>query len=684
MPPKAPKPRPGKGKSSDENKEDPLQAVVLADTFENKFAPFNLERPRCLLPLANTPLIEYTLEFLASVGVQEVYLYAGAHVDQVETYINASRWRLLSSPFKKFAFLRCVATSVGDVMRDLDQKHILAGDFIVVSGDVVCDFPIGRALKKHKARREKDKNAIMTMLLRETESNPRQSSHTSPTFVIDPIKDRCLHYEESASTAAFGLHVDPEILKTPELDIRQDLIDCRIDICTPDVLSLWSDNFDNQAPRRDFLFGVLKDYELNGKTVHTYVMQDHYAARIADLPTYAKISEDLITGAIQSMKIENNVFPEMHYKQTRQGPSVNQGVINSRPLIIDSSTVVGSNTSIGAESHIERSIVGEGCHVGKGTRIESSYIWDYATIGHNVRVTKAIVGGETFIGDDCTIGEGALISFGVKIASGTNVPPGVKVTKVQKPGQSTRSEKSLVVADGNGYEYSDDEDDDPAGPTPGLLYEESMFADSASTLASDISEPSSPINGSRSQSFATSISDDDGTDRFQHDTVAILLQRMLEGKMVDDMLSELMGLRFSGGADETQVRKAVAGAMARRICGQIEEGVSAADASRRTLTAYKTLIRRAQAVQTTSEQAEFLLDVQKELTRRKEGSKVLLFMTKDLYDLDVFGEEAFLSWWNDSESSADPEMVEVRKQAEQFIQWLESAESESEEDEQSD
>jgi translation initiation factor eIF-2B subunit epsilon len=240
-----------------------------------------------------------------------------------------------------------------------------------------------------------------------------------------------------------------------------------------------------------------------------------------------------------------------------------------------------------------------------------------------------------------------------------------------------------VGASGEGYEYSDYVDDIEGG-APGLVYEEAMFADSASTLASDISEPTSPINGSRSQSFATNISDDDGTDRFQHDTVAILLQRMHEGKMADDMLSELMGLRFSGGADETQVRKAVAIAIARRISSQIEEGMAAADASKRTLTAYNTLIRRAQAEQTTQEQVSFLLDAQRDLTRRHEGGKVLLLMSKDIYDMEVFGEEPFVSWWNDSRSNVEPDMAEVRKQTEQFIEWLENAESESEEDEDSD
>ncbi len=38
--------------------EDRLQAVVLTDSFETRFMPLTAVKPRCLLPLANVPLIE--------------------------------------------------------------------------------------------------------------------------------------------------------------------------------------------------------------------------------------------------------------------------------------------------------------------------------------------------------------------------------------------------------------------------------------------------------------------------------------------------------------------------------------------------------------------------------------------------------------------------------------------------
>ena len=76
-----------KAKPDDEH-EEPLQAVVLVDSYETRFEPFTTERPRCLLPLANAPLIEYTLELLANAGVEEVFLYCGNHTDQVEAYLK--------------------------------------------------------------------------------------------------------------------------------------------------------------------------------------------------------------------------------------------------------------------------------------------------------------------------------------------------------------------------------------------------------------------------------------------------------------------------------------------------------------------------------------------------------------------------------------------------------------------
>jgi translation initiation factor eIF-2B subunit epsilon len=45
MPPKGKRGQ-DKGKSGEEERDEPLQAVILADPFETRFNPFTLEHPR--------------------------------------------------------------------------------------------------------------------------------------------------------------------------------------------------------------------------------------------------------------------------------------------------------------------------------------------------------------------------------------------------------------------------------------------------------------------------------------------------------------------------------------------------------------------------------------------------------------------------------------------------------------
>lgn len=56
--------------------------------------------------------------------------------------------------------------SVGDAMRELDAKQLIDTDFILVTGDVVSNMKLDKVLEEHRARRQADKSAIMTMVLK--------------------------------------------------------------------------------------------------------------------------------------------------------------------------------------------------------------------------------------------------------------------------------------------------------------------------------------------------------------------------------------------------------------------------------------------------------------------------------------------------------------------------------------
>ncbi len=62
--------------AEDVKREQKLQAILLADSFQRTFRPITWESPKVLLPLVNVPMLEYTVEFLAQNGVEEVCIHS--------------------------------------------------------------------------------------------------------------------------------------------------------------------------------------------------------------------------------------------------------------------------------------------------------------------------------------------------------------------------------------------------------------------------------------------------------------------------------------------------------------------------------------------------------------------------------------------------------------------------------
>lgn len=103
---------------------------------------------------------------------------------------------------------------------------------------------------------------------------------------------------------------------------------------------------------------------------------------------------------------------------------------------------IGNNVTIGHDCEIDECVIYDGVHIGNGVRLKRSVVGDGATICDGVSTwTKpkdserviSIVKGEAidtglnelgaFIGDGATIGEGCTLMAGVKIWAGVRIPP---------------------------------------------------------------------------------------------------------------------------------------------------------------------------------------------------------------------------------------------------------------------
>ncbi|KAJ7172576.1 nucleotide-diphospho-sugar transferase [Mycena filopes] len=414
----APKAASGKEKLMEE--EEVLQAVILADSFDKRFRPLTTRTPRCLLPICNATLLDWTFESLALAGVQEIFVVCRSHADQVKNAIKESKWSRPGSGITIVPIMTAKETfSAGDAMRDVYTRGLVTSDFVLVMGDLVSNIRIDEVVRVHKERRKTNKDAIMTMVVKESGASHRtRPQGDSAVFVLDSETSECLHYEPvTAYPPTTMTRIPREVLEShPEIEIRNDLIDCSIDVCSVEVPSLFQDNFDYEDIRRDFLHGVLTS-DLLMKNIYCYVAKDGYAARVKDTKSYESISKDILSRWTFPLVPDDN-HPSGHvYQHTRGNKYIATGnsVSLARTCKIGNNTLIGASTKILENAQVLGSVIGQNCVIGAGSIIEGSYIFDGTVIGAQCVVRRSIIGAGVTIKEKTRVEKGCLVGDGVVV-----------------------------------------------------------------------------------------------------------------------------------------------------------------------------------------------------------------------------------------------------------------------------
>lgn len=79
------------------------------------------------MPLINVPMINYTLAWLESAGVEEVFVFCCAHSKQVIDYLENSEW--FSQPnFSVTTIESHNSVSAGDALRVIYERNVVSLD----------------------------------------------------------------------------------------------------------------------------------------------------------------------------------------------------------------------------------------------------------------------------------------------------------------------------------------------------------------------------------------------------------------------------------------------------------------------------------------------------------------------------------------------------------------------------
>ena len=442
-----------KGRKGVWDAEDVLQAVIIADSFNFRFLPITIEKPRALLPLVNRPLIDYTIEFLAVSGVQEIFVLCCAHAELIKTHLEASRWNLSTSPVKLRILVSEDCQSVGDALRSIDSLSLIKSDFVLVSGDLVANMELKEVIDLHKEFRKADRMAVMTCVYKKASPRHRTRSREDDVIICtNRSNGKLLFCEKLARRKKVSV---PIILfdEHPDIDLHYDLLDCHVSVCSPEVPQLFSDNFDYQT-HYHFVRGLLVNEEIMGHHVYTHFISDQYAARVSNLHTYDAISQDVIHRWVYPLVPDNSSQPIGEtYSYGRHNIYLNADVSLGRGTVLCEDVVVGPGTTVGVDTEITRSSIGRNCKIGERVRIEGSFVWDGVTIESGSVVKQSIVCDGAHIKSHVNVDPGCILSYGVVVGPNFTVPKGTRLT--------TKVLESLSRVNWEGEEEEDEVDESP-------------------------------------------------------------------------------------------------------------------------------------------------------------------------------------------------------------------------------
>ncbi|XP_038603499.1 translation initiation factor eIF-2B subunit epsilon [Tachyglossus aculeatus] len=679
----------------------PLQAVLVADSFDRRFFPISKDRARVLLPLANVALIDYTLEFLTATGVQETFVFCCWKASQIKEHVQKSKWCRPTSPNVVRVVTSELYRSLGDVLRDVDAKALLRSDFLLVYGDVVSNINVARALEEHRMRRRLEKNvSVMTMIFKE--SSPGHHTRCPEDDVVvamDSATSRVLHYQKTHGLQRFCFPLSLFQGSGDGVEIRHDLLDCHISICSPQVAELFTDNFDYQT-RDDFVRGLLVNEEVLGNQIHMHVTSGEYGARVSNLLMYEAVCADVVRRWVYPLTPEMNFTDSPGRSCTHSRHNIYRGaeVSLGHGSVLVENVLLGPGALIGRNCSITNSVIGPDCRIGDNVVLDQAHLWrgvrvatgaqihqsllcDFAKVKERVTLRpRCVLTSQVVVGPDLTLPEGSVISLH---------PPDAEEDEDEDQfsddsGADKEKEKvklkgynpAEVGPAGQGYlwkaaEAGDDEEEELRHSLWGLTLnpEEESETESEQSLGSE--EPDS--RGGSPQLDDVKV--------FQNEVLGTLQRGEEENISCDNLVLEINSLKYAYNISLKEVMQVLSRVVLEfplqrldsqpdpnRYCGLLLPLLKAWS------PVFKNYIKRA------ADHLEALAAIEDFFLDHEPLGTSLAKVLMTFYQLEILAEETILSWFCQKDATDKGRQLRKNQRLQKFIQWLKEAEEESSEE----
>jgi mannose-1-phosphate guanylyltransferase len=319
-----------------------MQAIVLVGGQGTRLRPLTLDVPKPALTLVDRPFLAYMVEWLASHGVSEVVLAAGALPEVLREALGEHQhggvrltYAVEPQRLGTAGAIRFAAEALGDRLQER---------FLALNGDVLADLDLGALLRAHEER-----GARATLALHPV---PDAAAYG---LVRTDADGAVLEFAEKTGEAAPGeINAGAYVLERPVLDL----------IPAGGEVSIEREVF----PR-------LVGDGLGALRLEGYWMD------IGTPERYLRASWDILEGRVRTA-----------VRPTAPGLLVAAGARVSDEATVGPRAVVSAGCEIAAGARVRESVLLEGCVVGEGAEVSGSILAAGVTVEPGASLDGAVVG----------------------------------------------------------------------------------------------------------------------------------------------------------------------------------------------------------------------------------------------------------------------------------------------------
>ena len=377
--------------------------IVLAGGFGTRIRPLSANRPKPMLPVVNRPLLEHVLRHLAANDLREAVLVT--YHDPAKVRNAFGDGGRLGMRLHYYQSDQDFGTG-GAVTRG--AATVASDRYLVVSGDVLCDFRIADLEAAHEASR-----AALTIALTRV-PNPLQFG-----IVIVDADGRVRRFLEKPTWG----------------EVFSDTVNAGVYVVESAVLAQAPpvDAFDFSG---DFFPRLLEA----GVALHGHVMPGYWRD-IGDPESYLAAHRDFFAGELR-LDPPGGLLTIGGRQAWVEGAAEIDPSVEVRGVV-----VIGSGCVLGAGVRVEDVVLGPGTVVEIGAELRRTVTWSNVAIGAGARIEGSVLCDRVRVGDATVVEAGAVIADDTTLGREVRVKEAIKIWPSKVVEDHAVVHANLVYAD---------------------------------------------------------------------------------------------------------------------------------------------------------------------------------------------------------------------------------------------